>query len=230
MFKSAVSVMIDATMVAGTEIRVVIADDHMLVRNALRAELGRDGSLQTVGECTTTDEVIGLVERTAAHVVLLDVNMPGPSAISVVRQLATRHAEVRVLVTTASNDAETIRVFLRAGAMGYFVKNDDPSEISTAIRTIVSGESWLSPTAHSVLADATLDRANEPLSPREAQVLRLLAAGATNAEIAQTLCIAEGTVKNHISNLYQRLDLHSRAEAAAWAWKHGYVDKNSLPS
>ena len=65
---------------------------------------------------------------------------------------------------------------------------------------------------------------------REAQVLRLLAAGATNAEIAQTLCIAEGTVKNHISNLYQRLDLHRRAEAAAWAWKHGYVDKNTLPS
>ncbi len=221
--------MISPTMVEGTEIRVVIADDHKLVRNALRAEIGRDGTLQTVGECTTTDEVIGLVEQTAAEVVLLDVSMPGSSAISIVRQLATRHAEVRVLVTTASNDAETIRVFLRAGAMGYFVKSDDPSEISAAIRTVVSGETWLSPTAHSVLADATLDRTNEPLSPREAQVIRLLASGATNAEIAQTLCIAEGTVKNHISNLYQRLDLHSRAEAAAWAWKHGYVDKNSLP-
>ena len=222
--------MIRATMVEGTEIRVVIADDHTLVRNALRAEIGRDAALRTVGECTTTDEVLALVEQTAAHVVLLDVSMPGSTAISIVRQLATRHAAVRVIVTTASNDAETIRAFLRAGAMGYFVKNDDPSEISTAIRTIFGGDTWLSLTAHSVLADAALDRTNEPLSPREAQVLRLLAAGATNAEIAQTLCIAEGTVKNHISNLYQRLDLHSRAEAAAWAWKHGYVDKNTLPS
>lgn len=222
--------MILATMAEGNEIRVVIADDHKLVRNALRAEIGRDTALRTVGECTTTDEVLTLVEQTTVHVVLLDVSMPGSTAISIVRQLATRHAAVRVLVTTASNDAETIRAFLRAGATGYFVKNDDPSEISVAIRSIVSGDTWLSLTAHSVLAEAALDRTNEPLSPREAQVLRLLAAGATNAEIAQTLCIAEGTVKNHISNLYQRLDLHSRAEATAWAWKHGYVDKNTLPS
>lgn len=213
-------------------IRVVIADDHKLVRNALRAELERESDLLTVGECTTADEVPELVLQTRAQVVLLDVSMPGSSAISIMRRLAADQAEVRVLVTTASMDADTIRAFLRAGAMGYFVKNDDPADIAVAIRAILAGDTWLSPAATSALADADsapLDHTGEPLSQREVQVLRLLASGTTNTDIAQTLNIAEGTVKNHISNLYQRLNLHSRAEAAAWAWKNGYVDKNLKP-
>ncbi len=209
--------------------RIVIADDHKLVRNALRAEIARETDMQTVGECTTGDEVLPLVAETDADAVLLDLSMPGLSAINVMRQLASTHPSVRVLVTTASGDAETIRAFLRNGALGYFVKNDDPADIAVAVRSIMAGKTWVSAMAAAALAEAEsspLDRSVEPLSHREAQVLRLLAAGSTNAEIAHTLGIAEGTVKNHISNLYQRLDLHSRAEAAAWAWKHGYVDKN----
>ena len=116
--------------------------------------------------------------------------------------------------------------------MGYFVKNDDPADIAVAIRSVLAGKTWVSAAAASALAEADsdpIDRSAEPISHREAQVLRLLALGATNGEIAQALSIAEGTVKNHISNLYQRLELHSRAEATAWAWKHGYVDKGDLP-
>lgn len=219
-------------MSASPLIRVVIADDHKLVRNALRAEIAREADLEVAGECTTGDEVLPLIAEARADVLLLDLSMPGLSAINILRQLAAAHPDVRVLVTTASGDADTIRAFLRNGALGYWVKNDDPAEIATAIRTIRTGKPWVSPVAASALAEAAaspIDRASEPLSHREAQVLRLLAAGATNTEIAQTLSIAEGTVKNHISNLYQRLELHSRAEATAWAWKHGYVDKGDLP-
>lgn len=213
-------------------IRVVIADDHKLVRNALRSEIARETDMQTVGECTTGDEVLPLITAAQANVVLLDLSMPGLSAINIMRQLAATRPDVRVLVTTASGDAETIRAFLRNGALGYFVKSDDPADIAVAIRSIMAGKPWVSAVAATALAEAAaspLDRASEPFSHREAQVLRLLAAGSTNAEIAEALSIAEGTVKNHISNLYQRLDLHSRAEAAAWAWKNGYVDKADLP-
>ena len=212
--------------------RVVIADDHKLVRNALRAEIARETDMQTVGECMTGDEVLGLVAETNADVLLLDLSMPGISALNVMRQLAVAHPDTRVLITTASGDAETIRAFLRNGALGYFVKNDDPADIAVAIRSVLAGKTWVSAAAASALAEADsdpIDRSAEPISHREAQVLRLLALGATNGEIAQALSIAEGTVKNHISNLYQRLELHSRAEATAWAWQHGYVDKGGLP-
>lgn len=212
--------------------RVVIADDHKLVRNALRSEIARETDMETVGECMTGDEVVDLVAQTQADVLLLDLSMPGMSALNVMRQLAAANRDTRVLVTTASGDAETIRAFLRNGALGYFVKNDDPADITVAIRSILAGKTWVSAAAAAALAEADsapLDRSSEPISQREAQVLRLLARGATNGEIAQALNIAEGTVKNHISNLYQRLELHSRAEATAWAWKHGYVDKGDLP-
>lgn len=214
-------------------LRIVIADDHKIVRNALRAEIAKERDMAIVGECTNGDEVVPLVVQTHANVVLLDLSMPGRSALQVLRQLVQLRPIVRIMVATASRDSETVKAFMLQGAFGYFVKDDDPAEIAVGIRMIMAGQNWVSPSAVSALQDmddSPAERMTFELSEREAQVLRLLADGATNTDIARKLSLAEGTVKNHISNLYQRLNVHSRSEAAAWAWKYGYIERFSPPA
>lgn len=213
--------------------RIVIADDHKIVRNALHTEIAKERDMRIVGECSNGDEVVPLVTQTQANVVLLDLSMPGRSALQVLKQLVQMRPMVRVMVATASRDSETVKAFMLQGALGYFVKDDDPVDIAVGIRTIVTGQNWVSPSAVDALQDmddSPAERMAFQLTEREAQVLRLLADGATNTDIATKLSLAEGTVKNHISNLYQRLNVHSRSEAAAWAWKYGYIERFTPPS
>jgi len=208
-------------------IRVLLADDHPVVRSGIRAEISYSTDIQVVAEATTGPETLQLTSQHRPDVVLLDINMPDLRAVHAIRELGTLSPVPKVLVITASNDVETIQGMIRAGAAGYFVKDDDPANLVDAIRAVHQGQAWLSAAAVKALAEQKrgeqISFAAEELSLRELQVLRLLAQGYTNTQIAETLVIAEGTVKNHVTNLYDRIGVHSRAEAVTWAWKHGLL-------
>jgi DNA-binding NarL/FixJ family response regulator len=206
-------------------IKVVIADDHPIVRSGVRNELVRHQDIEMVGEATNGDEVLRLVETLAVDVLLLDINMPGVKAVTVIRTLKSRPNPPHVLVLTAYGDLENVLGMLQAGANGYLLKDEDPSSIAEGLRAVAQGRTWLSSAvAQSLVGRVTEDEtqaAPEPLSDREKEVLRWLAQGNSNAQIAEGLAISEGTVKNHVTTLYDRLGVHSRAEAVAWAWQHG---------
>lgn len=215
-------------------LRVLIADDHPIVRSGIRNELAQCPDIEIVGEAINGDEAVQTAKTLQPDVILLDINMPGLKAVQVARQLQASASPTKVLVLTAYGDIDSILGMLDAGAGGYLLKDEDPSAIVQGIRAVARGKIWLSPTiAQSLVEHATNDRKSfateprnsiPPLSPRELEVLQLLAQGQTNKQIADTLMIAEGTIKNHVATIYDKLKVNSRAEAVVWAWQHGLAD------
>jgi two-component system, NarL family, response regulator LiaR len=211
------------------KIRVIVADDHPIVRSGIRKELERHQGIEVVGEAEDGDEAFRLAITLHPDVLLLDIQMPGLKAAQLVQQLKRSLCPTRVLVLTAYGDLEYVLGMLKAGATGYLLKDEDPPVILDAVRAVAQGKRCLSNAVVQNLAGQVLKEALEPsldaLTEREAEVLRLVAQGQSNAEIAATLRISEGTVKNHVCNLYGKLGVDSRAEAVAWAWRHGMADK-----
>lgn len=210
---------------ANSSIRVVIADDHPVVRNGIRDELAKHADLQLVGEATDGDQALELATRLEVDVLVLDLSMPGLPAVKVaaaVRQLARGP---RILVLSAYGDLESVQAMMRAGVRGYLVKDEDPARIAEGIREVAKDNPWISRQIADVIArGAAPVEAFPDLTPREHEVLQLMALGHPNEQIADELFITEGTVKNHVTRLYTKLGVNSRAEAVAWAWQHGIVD------
>lgn len=208
-------------------IKVVLADDHPIVRSGIKNELGRSGDIEVVGEAADGDEALRLAQALQPDVLLLDINMPGQKAARVIRELQAQTAHPRVLILTAFSDVENVVGMLKAGATGYLLKDEDPLVIAEGVRAVAQGLTWLSAAvAASLVGQATGEQPlaeNDCLSERELEVLRLMAQGCSNGTIAATLAISEGTVKNHVTNLYDHLGVHSRAEAVVWAWQHGVM-------
>jgi DNA-binding NarL/FixJ family response regulator len=208
-------------------IRVIIADDHPVVRNGIKTELARYEDIEVIGEAVDGDESLERAIKLQPDVLLLDINMPGMRAIDVVRELSMLNGKTRVLVLSAFGDLEYILAMLKAGANGYMLKDEEPTTIAKGIRTISKGETWLSADVATRLVFASV-RNNQifgksELTSRENEVLVLIAKGYDNRKIAELLTISEGTVKNHVSNIYDKIGVNSRAEAVAWAWEHGLV-------
>jgi len=159
---------------------------------------------------------------------VLDVNMPGAKASDVIRSVREQAPPVQVLVLSAFGDLEYILAMLKAGATGYLLKDENPSEIIRGVFAVAKGETRLSQAIASSLVMATVrderDQAMSDLTARELEVLSLIARGQDNTRISEELSISMGTVKNHVSNIYAKLDVNSRAEAVAWAWEHGIVE------
>lgn len=210
-------------------IRVVVADDHPIVRSGVINELERDGSFSILGEAENCDQALEMSLALSPDVLILDINMPGTKAVQVVRELISRKESIRILVLSAYGDAEYVFAMLRAGANGFMLKDEAPHVILEGLRAVYNGETWLSSTAAENLVRISSATENgdgeQDLSSREVEVLVLLARGYSNERIAGELSITEGTVKNHVSQIYMKLGLHSRAEAVAWAWEHGVVSK-----
>ena len=210
-------------------ITVVVADDHPIVRSGVINELERDGGFVILGEAENGDQALEMSLALGPDVLILDINMPGMKAVQVVRKIIAEKKSTRILVLSAYGDTEYVVAMLRAGANGFMLKDEAPRVILEGLRAVYAGETWLSSTAAENLVRISSPSGQEDwkeaLSSREFEVLTLLARGHSNDRIAGELSISEGTVKNHVSRIYMKLGLHSRAEAVAWAWEHGVVTK-----
>lgn len=214
-------------------IRVLVADDHPIVRAGIVSMLSKEADIRIVGETGNGKQVERLTAETAPDVLVLDVNMPGLDPVGVTRHLKERHSTSRVLVLTAYDDDAYVTGLLSAGATGYVLKDEALDTLVTAIRAVAKGESWLSQRiagrlARKAVAQGEGDAGPEPLTAREQEVLRLLALGLSNEEIAEKLVITRRTVQNHVSSIYGKLELASRAEAVLYAIRNGMVDVNEV--
>lgn len=215
-------------------IRVLIVDDHVLYRRGLEMVLGLEPDIEIVGEAGDGHEALLLVERTTPDVVVMDVRMPRCNGIDAAAAIRSSVPDTRILMLTTSDDAQDLHDAIRAGVNGYLLKDVPPDQVVAGIRAVHGGQSLVSPALASALVTefAALlrreDRTNRQgpprLTDRELEVLRFVARGLSNRDIARELSIAENTVKNHVRNILEKLQLHSRIEAAMYAVRHRLVD------
>lgn len=212
-------------------IRVLIVDDHPVVRQGLRTFLESREGIDVVGEAADGHEALRQASALQPDVVLLDLVMPGADGVAALERMRSLRLEPRVLVITSFGSSDQVLAAVRAGAVGYLLKDAEPREIEAAIRAAFRGEPVLHPAAAAVLmqqADAPAPhRAERLLTPRELEVLRLLAQGLSNRELAARLVVSEKTVKTHVSNLLAKLRLADRTQAALYAIREGLVDPKS---
>ncbi|HEY3481418.1 MAG TPA: response regulator transcription factor [Streptomyces sp.] len=200
-------------------IRVLLVDDHPIVRDGLRGAFTGAPDLVVVGEAASGIEALELVARHAPDVVLMDLRMPGLDGVGAIRRLAVEHPAVRVVVLTTFDASTDVLPAIEAGALGYLLKDAPVPDLLAAVRAAARGEPVLSPRAAGFL----LDRLRSPLSSRELEVLRLVAAGATNHAAASRLFISEASVKTHLRQAYTKLGVHDRAAAVAEAYRRGLL-------
>jgi DNA-binding NarL/FixJ family response regulator len=210
-------------------ITVLVADDHPVVRSGIRNELRRHKDIRVVGEALDGDQAVAKTKELQPQVLLLDIRMPGMKATAVIHAVAELPGAPDVLVLSAFGEPEIVIGMLKAGAKGYLLKEAEPTEIVEGIRAVARGGIWLSPSAARVLVEASTEKKavkdEKLLSAREQEILRMMGGGNSNGHIARELGISERTVKNYVSKIYEELELHSRAEAVAWAWENGLVGK-----
>jgi DNA-binding NarL/FixJ family response regulator len=202
-------------------IRVVIADDHTIVRSGLDQLLATAGDIELVGSAADGAEAVAVVDAFRPDVVLMDLSMPVMDGTEATRRIVAAHPDVRVVVLTSFADDRHIADAIDAGAIGYVLKHADPDELIGAVRAAAAGDAPLDPKAARVLLE-THRRPNRQgeLSPREEEVLRLVAQGLANKLIARRLSISERTVKAHLTNIFNRLGVSDRTQAALWAREH----------
>jgi two-component system, NarL family, response regulator NreC len=209
-------------------IGVLIADDHAVVRSGLRMLIDAEADLETVGEAGTGDEAVRLARSLKPDVVLMDVVMPGKSGIDVTPAVLEVAPETKVLVLSMQDDPRYVHEAFSAGASGYVLKEAADSEVVGAIREVAAGNRYVHPAlgARLVAAEAAARRKAEedPLSEREREVLRLLALGHTNQEIAKTLYISVRTAETHRAHIMQKLRLSTRAELVRYAISEGLLE------
>jgi DNA-binding NarL/FixJ family response regulator len=216
-------------------IHVLLVDDQSLIRQGLKALLELETDLQVVGEAENGQTAIQLIETLQAtsrlpDVVLMDVRMPVMDGVAATREITKRFAGIKILVLTTFDDDEYVAAALRYGAMGYLLKDTPSEELAAAIRAIHKGYTQLAPgLVEKIIAKVPTALPTPPpgwddLTPREQDVLQLIAKGASNREIAQSLYISEGTVKNHVTNILTRLNLRDRTQAAIFA--HSFLPQS----
>lgn len=213
-------------------IRILLVDDHGVLRAGLRALLNSESDLVVVGEATDGAQVAQLTELLSPDVVLMDVSMAGKDGIETTRELRKVHPDVRVLLLTIHDDEWLVREAIRVGAAGYIVKNAVESELINAIRAVSAGHMYIHPSlTRALISEETRSTSTnlhvETLTMREVQVLMLVARGHTNKQIAELLNLSTRTVESHRANMMAKLDLHSRVELVRYASEHGLLNTHS---
>jgi DNA-binding NarL/FixJ family response regulator len=211
-------------------IRVLIVDDHAVVRSGLRLLLDSEEDIQVVGEAGTAREAVFEARASKPDVILMDVVMPGGSGIDATPQLLHEEPDIKVLVLSMQDDPSYVRQAFDAGASGYVLKEAVDAEVVAAVREVAAGNQYVNPAlgARLVAAESEARRRADadPLSDREREVLRLLALGHTNQEIAQMLYISVRTAETHRAHIMQKLGLHSRADLVRYALAHGLLSED----
>ncbi len=211
--------------------RVIICDDQALIRDGLQLLLDLEREIHVVGKASDGSEAVELVAQTQPDLVLMDLKMPGMNGVEATRRIRQRFPGVKVLVLTTFDDDEWLFDALRAGAAGYILKDTPRQDVVKAVRGTVAGKTFIDP----AVAGRVLDRAagvtkqpdtlvTERLSEREVEVLQLLANGLNNRDIAHRLHLSEGTVRNHVSVIFAKLEVTDRTQAAIIAIRHGLAD------
>jgi DNA-binding NarL/FixJ family response regulator len=203
-------------------IRVLVADDHRLIREATRLALADESDIEIVAEAERGDEVVQQVGESRPDVVLLDIRMPGMDGLAVLPQVRARFPSVKIAILSAIDEPEVAARALTGGAVAYLGKWIEPGTLAPIIRELNAGSFSMQ---SSVLAQGTANHAGSPgLSARETEILKRVAAGRLNKEIARELWLSEHTVKYHLTRIYRKIGVRGRTEAARFALEHGVVD------
>jgi NarL family two-component system response regulator LiaR len=207
-------------------IRVLVADDHVVVRQGIRALLATEPDIEVVGEAENGREAVAETDRLQPDVILMDLVMPEMDGIEAIRRITAQQPEARILVLTSFAADDKVFPAIKAGALGYLLKDSGPEELVGAIHQVHRGESSLHPAvARKLLQELSHPPKQpptpEPLTEREVEVLRLVAQGRSNQEIAEELVISEATARTHVSNILRKLHLASRTQAALYALREG---------
>lgn len=205
----------------GVTTRVFLLDDHEIVRRGLRELLEAEGDLVVVGEAGTAEEAYGRIPATSPDVAVLDVRLPDGDGIEVCREIRSKHPEIACIMLTSFSDDDAVYASIMAGAAGYLLKQVRGSDLVDGIRRVAAGESLLDPQVTTRVLDRLRHREGDDelasLTDQERRILGLIAEGLTNRQIGERLFLAEKTVKNYVSNMFAKLGMHRRTEAAAYA-------------
>jgi DNA-binding NarL/FixJ family response regulator len=204
-------------------IRLMLVDDHPVVRDGLHGVFAADEDFEVVAEAGDGQEALARVARVEVDVVLLDLRMPRMGGVETIRALATQAPAVRVLVLTTFDTDRDVLPAIEAGATGYLLKDASAAELKAAVRAAHAGQPVLAPSVAGRLIGQVRRGPDSALSPREVEVLRLVAAGTTNRETARRLLISEATVKTHLLHLYEKLGVNDRAAAVSEAYQRGLL-------
>ena len=213
--------------------RILLADDHLIIRQGLRSLINAQGDMEVVGEAAEGRSAVAMARDVSPHVLVMDVGMPELNGVEATRQVVAQVPETRVLILTAHGEQKTVREALRAGASGYVLKDMAFEELASAIRTVASGKTYLSPNVAGAVVDGYLTGAGgygdgqevrgafSKLTPREREVLQLMAEGKSTKQVAMSLHVSVKTVETHRRQLMEKLDLHSVAELTKYAIREG---------
>lgn len=217
-------------------IRVMIVDDHSLVRQGLRQLLTLEDDFDVVGEAQHGDEVMDKVAGLNPDVILMDLNLPGKNGIELTGELKNKYPDVNILALTIDNDQNHVSKIIKAGALGYVLKDIDPDTLYEAIRTVAKGEAYIQPCLLTKLLNEFRQFMNEEktsispeefgLTQRELEIVTYIASGNSNKDIAEKLFISEKTVKNHVSSILKKMALEDRTQVAVYAYRKGLVMNN----
>lgn len=207
-------------------VKILIADDHLMVREGLKQILELDGDIQVVGQADDGLQCLQILEYLKPDVILLDINMPNMNGLQVLEKLRKSGNKEKVLILTIHNEVEYLMKAVEVGVNGYVLKDSASSVLRKAIFTVYEGDTYIEPSLTPILREKMErdDAAEELLTKREIEVLKLLAEGLFNKEIAYKLSISEKTVKNHVSNIFKKIGVADRTQAAVYAIKNNFVD------
>jgi DNA-binding NarL/FixJ family response regulator len=213
----------EAPTVDNARLRILLVDDHAIVREGVRAVLEQYEDLFVVGECGSGDEALLRCEELMPDIAVLDLKMPGIGPVETIRGLRQRLPGVRVLVFTSFGEDHLVRATLDAGASGFLIKDALQEDLVRAIRSVAAGQPYLAPAAQRQLMELLrgTPTQREALTPRETDVLRLIAEGMSNKQIGRKLDLTEGTVKGYVSQILAKLQLQDRTQIALYAVRHG---------
>ena len=210
-------------------IKVMITDDHIMIREGIRQILEFDGKVEVVAEANDGVECLSILEKQLPEVLLLDINMPNKNGIEVLKEIKSKKLPVKVLILTVHNEVDYLLKAVDIGVDGYLLKNSGSAELMRAITAVLNDEAYIQPDLIPMLNSRLISRNNnnekiDALTRRELEVLKLVAVGMFNKEIGEEMSISERTVKNHISSIFKKIDVADRTQAAVFAIKNNLVE------